>query len=59
MFPHLLEVVSELAQAGYDYDEEFLTGLDLVLDGIEQLRPEWSRAPRPGAGPARPGRAAE
>jgi len=40
-FPHLLEVVSELARAGYDYDEEFLTGLDLLLDGVERLRPEW------------------
>lgn len=46
-FPYLLEVVSELAQAGYDYDEEFLTGLDLVLDGVERLRPEWAAADRP------------
>lgn len=53
MYPHLLEVVAELARAGYDYDEEFLTGLDLVLDGIEQLRPGWAtadRAPRPPIG---------
>jgi AcrR family transcriptional regulator len=41
MFPHLLEVVAELGRAGYDYDEEFLTGLDLLLDGVERLRPEW------------------
>jgi len=47
MFPHLLEVVSELAKAGYDYDEEFLTGLDLLLDGVERLRPEWATADRP------------
>ena len=38
MFPHLLEVVSELGRAGYDYDEEFETGLDLILDGVERLR---------------------
>ncbi|WP_285114876.1 TetR/AcrR family transcriptional regulator C-terminal domain-containing protein [Leifsonia sp. fls2-241-R2A-40a] len=43
-FPHLLEVVSELARSGYDYDEEFLTGLDLILDGVERLRPEWATA---------------
>jgi len=47
-FPHLLEVVSELGRAGYDYDEEFLTGLDLILDGVERLRPEWASADRPG-----------
>ena len=41
MFPHLLEVVSELGRAGYDYDEEFGTGLDVILDGVERLRPEW------------------
>ena len=38
-FPYLLEVVAELAQAGYDYDEEFATGLDLILQGIERLQP--------------------
>jgi AcrR family transcriptional regulator len=38
-FPYLLEVVAELAQAGYDYDEEFATGLDLILDGIERRWP--------------------
>jgi hypothetical protein len=54
-FPHLLEVVSELGAQGYDYDAEFATGLDLILDGVERLRPEWSRAgaapppPAPGA----------
>ena len=40
-FPYLLEVVAELATAGYDYDAEFETGLDLILDGVEKLRPEW------------------
>lgn len=41
MFPHLVEVVMELGAAGYDYDLEFSTGLDLVLDAVEHLRPEW------------------
>ncbi len=40
-FPYLIEVVMELGMAGYDYDVEFEVGLDLILDGIEKLRPEW------------------
>ncbi len=40
-FPYLIEVVMELGMAGYDYDVEFLVGLDLILDGIEKLRPDW------------------
>ena len=44
LFPHLLEVVAELGRAGYDYDEEFVTGLDLLLDGVERLRPDWATA---------------
>ena len=40
-FPNLVEVVAELGAAGYDYDAEFATGLDLILDGVEKLRPEW------------------
>ena len=44
MFPNLLEVVSELGRAGYNYDEEFATGLDLILDGVERLRPDWGTA---------------
>ncbi len=40
-YPYLLEVVVELAQAGYDYNSEFEIGLDLLLDGVERLRPEW------------------
>lgn len=43
-FPWLMEVVAELGAQGYDYDAEFATGLDLILDGVERLRPEWSRA---------------
>jgi AcrR family transcriptional regulator len=41
-FPYLLEVVAELGRAGYDHGEEFHTGLDLILDGIERLRPGWA-----------------
>ena len=38
-FPHLVEVVGGyVAEAGYDYDAEFLFGLDLILDRLEQLR---------------------
>ena len=43
-FPYLLEVVAELGSAGYDYDAEFATGLDVILDGIERLRPGWATA---------------
>jgi AcrR family transcriptional regulator len=40
-YPYLIEVVLELAKAGYDYDAEFEVGLDLLLDGVEALRPTW------------------
>jgi AcrR family transcriptional regulator len=37
-YPHLVEVVGgHVAQAGYDYDAEFLFGLDVILDGLERL----------------------
>ena len=37
-FPHLVEVVGgHVATAGYDYDSEFLFGLDVILDGLERL----------------------
>jgi AcrR family transcriptional regulator len=37
-YPHLVEVVGgHVAQAGYDYDREFLFGLDVILDGLERL----------------------
>jgi AcrR family transcriptional regulator len=37
-FPHLVEVVGGyVAKAGYDYDAEFLFGLDVILDGLERL----------------------
>jgi AcrR family transcriptional regulator len=38
-YPHLVEVVGgHVAEAGYDYDTEFLFGLDLILDGLDRLR---------------------
>jgi AcrR family transcriptional regulator len=38
-FPHLVEVVGgHVAEHGYDYDKEFLFGLDVILDGLERLR---------------------
>jgi AcrR family transcriptional regulator len=38
-YPHLVEVVGgHVAEAGYDYDTEFLFGLDLILDGLDKLR---------------------
>lgn len=37
-YPHLVEVVGGyVAQAGYDYDSEFLFGLSVILDGLERL----------------------
>ena len=37
-YPHLVEVVGGyVAKAGYDYDSEFLFGLDVILDRLEQL----------------------
>jgi AcrR family transcriptional regulator len=37
-FPHLAEVVAELQKSGFDYNEEFEWGLDLILEGIERQR---------------------
>jgi AcrR family transcriptional regulator len=49
-YPFLIEVVTELARSGYDHAAEFEIGLDLLLDGIERLRPEWI-APASTVGP--------
>jgi AcrR family transcriptional regulator len=38
-YPYLVEAMGEFANAGYDYDAEFAFGLELILDGIERLRP--------------------
>jgi AcrR family transcriptional regulator len=38
-YPHLVEVVGGyVAEVGYDYATEFLFGLDLILDGLDNLR---------------------
>lgn len=38
-YPHLAEMIIEHAmKPGYDYAEEFEFGLDLILDGLENLR---------------------
>ena len=37
-YPHLVEVVGGfVAKAGYDYEAEFLFGLDVILDRLEHL----------------------
>ncbi|WP_017558435.1 TetR/AcrR family transcriptional regulator C-terminal domain-containing protein [Nocardiopsis baichengensis] len=42
-YPHLAEMITELAlKPGYAYAEEFDTGLDLILDGLERRRGAWS-----------------
>jgi len=43
-YPYLAEVALELGKSGYDYAVEFQVGLDLLLDSIEQLRPQWRSA---------------
>ena len=38
-YPHFVEFVTEhVLQPGYDYGDEFLFGLQLLLDGLERLR---------------------
>jgi AcrR family transcriptional regulator len=38
-YPHLTEMaVEHVLQPGYDYGNEFVFGLDLILDGLEQVR---------------------
>ena len=42
-YPNLVEVVGgHVAKAGYDYEAEFLFGLDVILDGLDRL----PRSPR-------------
>jgi AcrR family transcriptional regulator len=39
-FPHLAEMITDHAmKPGYDYANEFEFGLDLILDGLDRLRP--------------------
>jgi AcrR family transcriptional regulator len=37
-YPYLVEIATKLAKSGYDNAVEFAWGLDLILDGLEQLR---------------------
>ena len=38
-YPYLVEMITQHAlQPGYDYTEEFVFGLDLILDGLARLR---------------------
>ena len=38
-YPNLAEFITQLAmQPGYDFGDEFETGLDLILDGLERMR---------------------
>ena len=37
-YPHLVDVVGgHVAEVGYDYDQEFLFGIEAILDRLEQL----------------------
>jgi AcrR family transcriptional regulator len=37
-YPYLVEISTTLPESGYDNAVEFAWGLDLILDGLEQLR---------------------
>ena len=37
-YPYLVEIATKLGDSGYDNAVEFTWGLDLILDGLEQLR---------------------
>ncbi len=39
-YPHLLEITSRLPESGYDSAAEFAWGLDLILEGLERIRPK-------------------
>jgi Tetracyclin repressor-like, C-terminal domain len=40
-YPYLSEMITEHAmKPGYDYADEFMFGLDLILDGLERQRSE-------------------
>jgi len=42
-YPYLVEVVMKLPEAGYDSAIEFAWGLDLILEGLEQLRQQQAK----------------
>ncbi len=37
-YPYLVEIATKLPESGYDSAVEFAWGLDLILDGLDQLR---------------------
>ncbi len=37
-YPYLAEIATRLPESGYDNAVEFAWGLDLILDGLDQLR---------------------
>lgn len=39
-YPYLVEIVTQLAETGFDNTTEFEWGLDLILDGLDRLRRE-------------------
>jgi AcrR family transcriptional regulator len=43
-YPYLVETAIELEKAGFDYETEFLFGLDLILDAIERYKAMSSAA---------------
>ena len=45
-YPFLAEIATQLAESPYDYDAEFESGIDLILDGIERLRKRTSSSKR-------------
>jgi hypothetical protein len=51
-YPYLVETAIELEKAGYDYDVEFLFGLELILDGLERFKAGSEAAARGTASPA-------
>jgi AcrR family transcriptional regulator len=39
-YPNMVEILTEhVMKPGYDYGDEFEYGLDVILDGLEQVRP--------------------
>ena len=48
-YPHLTELtVEHVLQPGYDYGNEFLFGLELILDGLDRARETARPGPAPG-----------
>lgn len=47
-YPYLVEIFTEMATAGYDFETEFEFGLDLILDALERSRGRAARSARAG-----------